>query len=214
MLRPPDRLPAACRKFQARYERGQRDAHLDACDACREFVAFVDTLGRLGSSAPLDDGLRARLRRVPHVEGGEIEIPRVPQLPLPAALRERLRQIARGGVREALPIWIRSPRYAIAASYLLTLLISGTLGNPAVWASEAAPQLDRVGVAWKSVQANGHETWSGIEETAREGVSLTRDFLRTSKTSIAVRWTEIVESFNDQETTDEDGTETEADPSI
>lgn len=207
-------LKPECRRFQSRYERGQRDAHLASCAECRQFVDFVDGLGQLGLSTPLADDLRARLRRVPQVEQGIPAFPRVPRLPLPARLEARLKQIARLGVRKTLPIWIRSPRYAIAASYLLTLLVAGTLGNPAAWAGEAGQRLDKVGSAWQSVQSTGRETWTGIEERTVENLSITKDFLRASKSSLRARWLELVDSFREQETTDEADVDPDADASI
>lgn len=206
-------LKQTCQEFQRRYERGLSDEHPEGCAECRQFVEFVDSLQQLGLSAPLADDLRARLRRLPQENEGTPIFPRLPELPLPAALEHRLRRIAREGLREALPIWIRSPRYAIAASYLLTLLISGTVGNPAAWAEEAGVT---VGSAWTLVHANGRDTWSGIEEGAVENIALTKDFLRASKSSLRARWIGLVESFNDPESNDDmddtaDGVDVEPD---
>ena len=203
MLKRPEDLAPECREFQRHYERGRRDDHLETCAECRSFVEFVDGLRRLGTSTPLADSLRERLRGLPAREEGVPTFPTVPQLPLPAALAQRLRRIARQGARE-LPIWIRSPRYAIAASYLLTLLIGGTLGNPAAWAASAASPLETVGAKLQQVQANGRETWSGVGETAAESINLTKDYLRASASSLHARWTELVASMNDSETTEDE----------
>lgn len=208
MLRPE------CERFQRLYERGQRDAHLAECADCRRFVELVDGLSRLGLAAPLGDDLRARLRRVPEDEAGIPAFPTLPSLPLPATLERRLRRIARQGVRQSLPIWIRSPRYAIAASYLLTLLVAGTLGNPAAWAGEVGQRLGRVESAWHVVRTTGHEAWTEIEEATVENLTLTEDFLRASKSSLRARWLELVESLQEQETTDEADVANGADASI
>ncbi len=210
MLKPPSQLPAECQKFQRLYEGGAGHEHPKTCDECRRFVEFVDGLRRLGMSTPLEDDLRARLRGLPAREDGLPAFPPVPQLPLPAALAERLRRIARQGAQE-LPIWIRSPRYAIAASYLLTILIGATLGNPAAWASSAGGRIETVGSALQQVRVSGKERWDGVEERAAENYHLTRDYLRASTTSLRARWNEFVAGMNEPDTTDagdDDDTET------
>lgn len=198
-------LKPDCKAFRERYERGQRNLHRDGCADCREFAEFVDGLNRLSYNQPLDDQLRARLRSLADEEEGRLPLmPRMPLLPLPEALRKRLQLIARGGLPKAPPIWIRSPRYAIAASYLLTLLIAGTIGNPAAWASTAQPQIARVGSVWAELQAGGQETWGGIEEQATEKYQTTKSFLRATRSSLQATWTDLAESFRDRETTDEE----------
>ena len=197
-------LKPECERFQRYYERGRRGPHADRCDDCRRFAEFVDGLAELGLSDPLAERLRARLRRLPLEEAGIPVPPQVPQLPLPAGLDRRLRRIARPAARETLPIWIRSPRYAVAASYVLTLLIAGTLGNPAAWAGEAGQRLDRFESTWQSVRQAGRarwtETWSGVEGRIDENVSTTQDFLRASKSSLRARWLELVESLREEDT--------------
>lgn len=209
-------LKAECLELRSAYESGRTYAHLGECADCRAFAAFVDGLGELGMQAPLADGLRNRLRDLPEQhERRSYAFPRLPMLPLPAALERRLKQIARAaGARKELPIWIRSPRFAIAASYLLTLLFAGTVGNPAAWGQTAADQLDRVGIVIESAQVGGRKTWQGIEERAHEGFALSREFYRTSKSSLRASWLEFVDSITDTETTDEsDVTDDEVDPS-
>jgi hypothetical protein len=207
MLKPPD-LPRACAEFQRHYEGGRQHEHLASCAECRRFVEFVDGLRRLGLAGSLGDDLRARLRGVPEIADPVPALPRVPELPLPAALRRRLRRIARRGIDE-LPIWIRSPRYAIAASYVLTLLIGGTVGNPAVWAGEASSRLERAGAAWAEVRQTGRETWLDIGETANESFVVTRDYLWTSGSALRSRWIELVESIAEPEADEPDSNDTE-----
>jgi len=209
-------LKPECLELRRTYERGHTDPHLTTCAECKAFADFVDGLAQLGMRAPLGGALRERLRELPEREEGRARaIPRLPMLPLPAALERRLKQIARLATgREELPIWIRSPRFAIAASYLLTLLFAGTVGNPAAWGESAASQFDRVGIAIESAQVGGRRTLQGFEERAVEGFALTRELYRTSKSSLKANWLEFVESIKDTETTDEsEADDGEADPS-
>jgi hypothetical protein len=212
-------LKPECERFQRLYEHGRGTGHvgaghLEECEECRRFAAFVDGLSRLGLASPLGDELRARLRGVPEATLGVVAFPRVPSLPLPARLEQRLRRIARQGIRETLPIWIRSPRYAIAASYLLALLVTATVGNPAAWAGEAGERLDRFGSAWVSVRATGLEAWSGVEEATRESLSVTEEILRVSGSSLRARWLELVDSLQEPETSESESPESENDASI
>ncbi len=197
-------LTRECQDFRRSYEAGRHDAHRDTCEACGRFAELVDSLGRWGMNTPLGNTLRRRLRDLP--EGEEqraLAPPRLPMLPLPAALERRLKQIARMLQKSEPPIWIRSPRFAIAASYLLTLLIGATVGNPAALATEAAARFDRIGIAIESVESGGRRSWQGVEERAVEGYALTKEFFSTSSSSIKSRWLEFVSSINDPETTDE-----------
>ena len=209
-------LKPECLELRSTYERGRSDAHLAECADCRAFATFVDGLGELGLKVPLADGLRSRLRDLPErQERQTYAFPRLPLLPLPAQLERRLKQIARlASTRRDLPIWIRSPRFAIAASYLLTLLFAGTLGNPAAWGQSAAEPLGRVGIVIESAQVGGRKAWQNIEGRASEGFAMTRELYRTSRSSIQANWLEFVESFKDTETTDEsNATEGETDAS-
>lgn len=204
MLKPPQTPSPECEAFRRRYERGITDPHLESCAACRRFAAFVDSLARVGYRAPLEDELRARLRDVPAAAGGAPQpLPRLPQLPLPPSLAVRLRRIARRGAARPVPIWIRSPRYAIAASYLLTLLIAGTLGNPAAFATETASHIDRFGVVIQSVEARSRETVGGLGEHLVEGYAVGKELVRASRSSLVTRCRELVERYVQQETTDE-----------
>ncbi len=206
MLRPPDRRD--CEAFRQRYERDMDDPHLSSCDDCRRFAEFVDSLARVGYRAPLEDTLRTRLRGVPAaVAHGMRPFPRLPDLPMPAGLEDRLRAIGRPatstGRRESLPIWIRSPRYDVAASYLHTLLIAGTIGNPAAWATETASRFERVGVVLYSVEAGGRERVGSLRERLSEGYAVGRERIRASGESLRGRFEELVERFDEAETNPE-----------
>lgn len=197
-------LTPECQEFRSRYEAGRQDDHRDTCESCARFAELVDSLGQWGMNAPLGNNLRQRLRDLP--EGEErraLAAPRMPMLPLSATLEGRLKQIARAPRKTELPIWIRSPRFAIAASYLLTVLIGATFGNPAAVASDAVARFDRVGIAINSVETGGRKSWQTVEERAVEGYAITKEFYRTSSSSIKSRWLEFVTSINEPETTDE-----------
>jgi hypothetical protein len=197
-------LTRECQDFRRSYEAGRQGDHRDSCESCDRFAELIDSLGQWGMNAPLGNSLRQRLRDLP--EGQErqaLAAPRLPLLPLPVALEGRLKQIARPRQMAELPIWIRSPRFAIAASYLLTVLIGATIGNPAAVASDAVARFDRVGIAINSVESGGRKSWQNVEERAVEGYALTKEFYRTSSSSIKSRWLEFVTSINDTETTDE-----------
>jgi hypothetical protein len=197
-------LTRECQEFRRTFEAGRHDAHRDACETCGRFAELIDGLGRWGMKAPLADSLRQRLRDLPEGEKQwELGPPRLPMLPLPVSLEQRLKQIARTQPKAELPIWIRSPRFAIAASYLLTVLIGATVGNPAALAAEAAARFDRVGITIESVESGGRKSWQGIEERAVEGYALTREFFSTSSSSVKSRWLDFVSSINDLESTDE-----------
>lgn len=59
-------------------------------------------------------------------------VPPVPRLPLPAGLRGRLLALPRQTtVRQRPPAWILSPRYAVAASYVVAVLLGAAVGDPA-----------------------------------------------------------------------------------
>jgi hypothetical protein len=205
MLRTPSDLPSDCLEFRRSHEAGQSHPHLDECSDCRSFAEFVGGLRQLGVHTPLADELRGRLRGLPEAEERrQFAIPQVPMLPLPAALERRLKRIARvaSRPREA-PLWIRSPRFAVAASYLLTVIFAGTLGNPAAWGQSDATSLAPVNAVLESAQVGGRATWRSIEGRAAEGYARTKEFYRTSRSSLEARWLEFVDSINDKETTDE-----------
>lgn len=197
-------LTPDCLAFRKAYEPGDADPHRDQCAACQEFADLVDALQGLGFRQPLGDRLRQRLRQLPEQEDQRsLAFPQLPMLPLPPGLERRLQRIARAAVRGAeLPIWIRNPRFAVAASYVLALLFTASVGNPAAWGQSAADRLDRVGAAIESVQSSGRQTWLDVEEKTAEGLALTAEFYRASRSSLKATWLEFVESIRESETTD------------
>lgn len=122
-----------CRRFRARFspaEPAVGRAHRERCADCH---AYASTLERIAvARLPLPESLRRNLSEIP---GALVPRP-LPAAPLPPALRQRLQGIALPGGRflpampAKPPIWLVQPRYAIAASLLLTVLSTALLGNP------------------------------------------------------------------------------------
>lgn len=126
-----------CRRFQAGFHPGgPQDAHRRGCPACAAYAEAMERAAR--ARLPLPADLRGRLQAIarPAAGAGEEEPPAVlkplPQRPLPEGLRRRLREIPqkRGAVPGRPPAWVLRPRYAVAASYALAVLLTGLLGNP------------------------------------------------------------------------------------
>ena len=141
-------LSWGCRRFRARFSPAEPTtaaasrAHRDRCAPCADYAQALERAAAL--RLPLPASLRDELASLPTAAAGGLlpgRLP-VPELPLPAALRFRLQGIAQAAKpvpaasprREKPPAWILSPRYAIAASLLLTTLSAVLLGhvvNPA-----------------------------------------------------------------------------------
>jgi hypothetical protein len=77
----------------------------------------------------LPAGLRDDLREIASPRSGAVLPFPVPRQPLPAAMANRLRALA--PAHPAPPEWVRSPRYAVAASALLALLLGPFIGPAA-----------------------------------------------------------------------------------
>jgi hypothetical protein len=113
-------LSWTCRLFRARFSPGSAHPHRRVCPDCDAFATAVERAA--GVRLPMPDGLRDRLRSMADPEAGAVLPFPVPRLPMPEALAGRLRSIAPPG-RPAPPEWVRDPRYAVAASALLALLL-------------------------------------------------------------------------------------------
>ena len=160
-----------------------RDAHLECCGDCREFVEFVDGSESTELQPPLDDQLRSRLAQT-CPDARRVGSPIVSSAPAAAAAGMALEQARSAthrppgsAARQAADL-DRSPRYAIAASYLLTLLIAGTVGNPAAWAESAKPQIEAVGSVWSGIHSRRPSrpgAWHRRAGTT-EGIETTKDF--------------------------------------
>jgi hypothetical protein len=122
--------------------------------------------------------------------------PRLPlaQVPLPDALRDRLRGLA--AERQPLPAWVRSSRYAVAASYLMAVVMGATVGNPVHLGRQAAGAMSTV-VA--EHLAEGRERLDLWEDTIRERYGETRRSLEDSLDSLDHRVDELAQSFRSLE---------------
>jgi hypothetical protein len=115
-------LSWTCRRFRARFTPGSAHPHRRACRECDAFAAAVERAA--GTRLPLPAGLRRGLQEIATPAENIILPFPVPRLPLPGALAARLRAV--GPPAPGLPAppeWVRSPRYAVAASALLALLL-------------------------------------------------------------------------------------------
>lgn len=113
-------LSWTCRRFRARFSPGSAHPHRRACLDCDAFATAVESAARV--RLPMPEGLRNRLRSIAEPEPGAVLPFPVPRVPMPEALAGRLRSIA-PPARQAPPEWVRDPRYAVAASALLALLL-------------------------------------------------------------------------------------------
>jgi hypothetical protein len=147
-------LSFICRRFRARFTPGSAHPHRRICPECEAFAAAVESAA--GARLPQPVPLRRRLSAIAAsdaTEGGTVLPFPVPRLPLPRPLAVRLRAIPAAVSRPALPAWVRTPRYAVAASTVLALLLGPFMmgaTNRGVRAADAvreevAPLLERTG---------------------------------------------------------------------
>lgn len=155
-------LKFACRRFRAEFTPGLDAPHRKSCPACAAYAAAMERAAR---RLPLPESLRSRLRAIPSAGSGEGPRMPLPQAPLPNPLRDRLRGIARRQEPQPLPAWVRSSRYAVAASYVLALLVGAAVGNPLDLGREAA---DAAGTVSTRVGGRLERMLSGAEIQGRE----------------------------------------------
>jgi hypothetical protein len=172
-------LTWSCRRFRARFSpvpgSGSIHPHRRACRECDAYAAALESAA--GVRLPLPASLRKGLRAIADPEPGSVLPFTVPRLPVPDALAGRLRQLASPS-RPALPEWARSPRYAVAASALLALLLGPFLsgaahrGVQALGAVEAevSPLLQRTGESGKQEIGKLHATAATACGAARRSV--------------------------------------------
>jgi hypothetical protein len=145
-------LSGSCRRFRARFTPGLAHPHRRACSECEAYAAALESAA--GARLPLPAGLRKNLKAIAGPEPGAVLPFAAPRLAVPGTLARRLRDIvpaAPAAARPAPPEWVRSPRYAVAASALLALLLGPFLqtaahrGVQAVGAVEArvSPVLEK-----------------------------------------------------------------------
>ena len=130
-------LNAACRRFRSTFHPGSGPGpahpHRRACAECEAYAAALESAA--GVRLPVPASLRRNLRAIAGPEAGAVLPFAVPRLTVPAPLAGRLRGLAAGvgrhlparPPRPAPPVWILNPRYAVAASALLALLLAPLL---------------------------------------------------------------------------------------
>ena len=192
MLRP------ACRRFRA--ELAPDDPHRRSCPACAAYAAAME---RAAFRVPLSARLRSKLRAIPGAANPGPRLP-LPQAPLPDPLRDRLRGLARRPApRPApgpIPAWVRTSRYAVAASYLMAVLVglagADTAGNPVQLGRQAAHRVSSVVTAQLTESRERLDVW---EDAVRERYGETRRSLEDSLGSLDHRVDELSQSLRSLE---------------
>jgi hypothetical protein len=155
-------LSWACRRFRSSFAPGSRHAHRDRCAQCRAYAEALERAARLRLPLPGPLGERLSALAARGEANPVLRFP-MPQAPLPEGLHERLRGIAHAEPRrQRLPPWIRSPRYAVAASYVLALLLTAVFGDL------GSSFLRKVEQVVERTEAEGLETIEALRGTARE----------------------------------------------
>ncbi len=180
-------LKPACRQFRAELAPG--DPHRRSCPACAAYAAAME---RAAFRVPLPARLRSKLRAIPGAAAPGPRLP-LPQASLPDPLRDRLRGLARRPVRSQgprpLPAWVRTSRYAVAASYLMAVLVGLTAGNPVQLGRQAAGRMSQA-------VSERLDVW---EDTVRERYGETRRSLEDSLGSLDHRVDELSQSLRSLE---------------
>lgn len=204
-------LSWSCRRFRAGFTPGSEHPHHPHRAACPACAAYAAAMERAAQKTPLPSRLRSKLRAVPAAAaaGSGEDRPRMllPREPLPNALRGRLRSLgrARRAPLAPLPAWLSSPRYAIAACYLLAVLTGALAGNPAQLGRNAADAVSRTvdravrprvetalaGVA--GAEDHGRRRLEDLESTARKRYDATRSSLERSLDRLEHRAHELAE---------------------
>ena len=161
-------LNPACLDFRSEFHPGLGSEFLSehgrSCAACTAYAAALERAAAV--RLPVPAGLKDRLRAVGPEPRPAVRAP-LPQRPLPPALRQRLQAVPRQSPRLAPPagrppFWVLSPRYAVAASYALAVLLTGLFGNPLDRGRDAVHAVGReIGSALDRAEAIGNE-WKGI----------------------------------------------------
>jgi anti-sigma factor RsiW len=178
-------LKLSCRRFRMEFTPGAEsphDAHRKSCPACAAYAAAVE---RAAKKAPLPSRLRSKLRAVPGAAVDDGPRLPIPPAPMPGPLRDRLRQMSRRREAPPLPAWVRSSRYAVAASYLLAVLLGATIGNPAEAAGAVSRSVERavrprVENIIETVEGRGRRRLDDLESAVRERYGATRETVEHS----------------------------------
>jgi hypothetical protein len=179
-------LKPSCRRFRMELTPGADHPHAKSCPACAAYAAAME---RAAKKVPLPSRLRSKLRAIPGAAADDAPRLPMPQAPMPAQLRDRLQQMSRR--RQAppvrspmppIPAWARSSRYAVAASYLLAVLVGAALGNPVEAAGALSRSVDRavrprVEHAIENVEDRSRRHLGDLESAVRERYGATRESL-------------------------------------
>jgi hypothetical protein len=176
-------LSFTCRRFRARFTPGSAHPHRRTCRDCDAFAAAVESAA--GTRLPLPAHLRRRLSGIaaPDVsEAGAILPFPVPRLKMPVPLAARLSVIPSVTGRQTLPEWVRAPRFALAASALLALLLGPFFVGAAdrgvkaadAFRDEVTPLLQRTGKTGKEaigkLRAGTAQTYGEARLSAEESL--------------------------------------------
>ncbi|HEV2845240.1 MAG TPA: hypothetical protein VG477_10370 [Thermoanaerobaculia bacterium] len=175
-------LSWSCRRFRARFVPGTPSAsvhpHRRACRECDAFAAALETAA--GVRLPLPAGLRKELTKIAAPGEGSVLAFPVPRLPMPAALAGRLSELG-GTSRPAPPDWVLDPRYAIAASALLALLLGPFFATAADRGHEAMGAVrEEVSPLLRHTGEEGREELGRLRDQALKTYEQARDSLAES----------------------------------
>ena len=175
-------LSWTCRRFRARFSPGSAHPHRRACLDCDAFATAVERAA--GVRLPMPERLRASLSKVAVPEPGAVLTFPVPRVPVPEALAGRLRSIAPPG-RPAPPEWVRDPRYAVAASALLALLLGPFFSIGADRGLEALGAVrEEVAPILRHTREEGREEIAKVRSGATEAYGAARRSLARSAESL------------------------------
>ncbi len=157
-------LSPSCRRFRARFSPGSAHPHRRACPECEAFAAALESAA--GIRLPLPGGLRRSLRAIAAPEPAAVLPFTAPRVPVPDPLARLLRAIAPAS-RPPLPEWLRSPRYAVAASAILALLLGPALSRAAHHSLEVLDTVHaQVTPLVRRTEAEGREEIAKLRSTA------------------------------------------------
>jgi hypothetical protein len=172
-------LSGSCRRFRARFTPGSAHPHRRACPECEAYAAALESA--TGARLPIPEGLRKNLRAIAGPEPDAVLPFAVPRLAVPDTLARRLRNIAPAAVRPALPEWVREPRYAVAASALLALLLAPLLQAAAPRGVQVVASVQaEVSPVLRQTEERGLEKAEALRLTAAEAYAKARRSVESS----------------------------------
>jgi hypothetical protein len=197
-------LSWTCRRFRARFSPsgpGSAHPHRRVCPDCNVFATALENAA--GVRLPLPASLRRSLRAIADPEMGAVLPFAVPRLPVPDALAGRLRGLSSAAAppsRPALPEWARSPRYAVAASALLALLLGPFLSGAAhrglramdAVQEEVSPLLQKTGESGKEEMGRLRSTATNACDAARRSVEGSLESLDHRLAGLSAKLSDVV----------------------